>query len=80
MPDRTAQFISTTFDLVLETVAFVFPQPADLPAEAPGEAMLVRLLLSDGAHGEVQLVAGKRFGRLLAANLLGSSREMRPTR
>ena len=75
MLNRPMEFISTTFGLTLETLAFISPMPAEEPVIAPGDPVLVRLPLTGGDLREIQLVAGRRFGRLVAANLLGASTE-----
>jgi hypothetical protein len=68
-------FVSATFGLTLETLAFISPLPAEEPVLAPGEPVLIRLPLIGGTLRDIQLVAGRQFGRLIAANLLGASIE-----
>jgi hypothetical protein len=75
MFNRPIEFVAASFGLTLETLAFISPMPATEPLEAPGEAVLVRLPLTGGDLSEIQLVAGRRFGKLVAANLLGTSTE-----
>ena len=58
---------------VLETMAFIFPQPLDKPAEAPENPMLVSIGFTGLADGTLELVAGEAFAALIAANILGAS-------
>ncbi|MGA2230984.1 MAG: hypothetical protein ABSH22_08800 [Tepidisphaeraceae bacterium] len=76
MVNQYVRFVAETFSLTLETLAFITSQP---PAEADGtkavsappDAMLARLFLSGGDATALEIVAGRQFGRLLAANLMG---------
>ena len=73
MNNLPRQLVAETFGLTLESLAFIFPQPMDATASAPEEAMLLQLALSRNEPITLELVAGRPFAQLFAANLLGTT-------
>lgn len=63
------------FAHVLETMAFISPEPIHAPEQAPPELLMARIVFSGPSRGAVEVVASEAFAVLLAANVLGSSTE-----
>lgn len=61
------------FVRVLETMAFISPEPREAPVTAPPDLLLGRIEFSGPLRGAVEVVASEAFGALLAANVLGTS-------
>jgi hypothetical protein len=73
--DLPAQLVANTLSLTLESLALISSRLVDSEESAPSEAMLVRLLLSEDELVVLELVAGREFAQLVAANLLRTSPE-----
>jgi hypothetical protein len=54
----------------LETMAFISPEPAVAGLTPPTESECLSIRWSGGGGGELQLATTRRFGELLAANIL----------
>ena len=73
MSTAQVQILSVAFSGALESLAFITSLPPEAPPVAPANAMLVRIAMTGTDSSVLELVAGREFGRLLSANLLGLS-------
>jgi hypothetical protein len=73
MDNFPSQLVAETFGLALEGLTFVSLLPHVGRPPAPHQAMLLRLRLAQRDQFVLELVAGRMFGRLVAARLRGTS-------
>ena len=72
MTELTDQLLLDCLAESLETMAFLSLEAVDeIPANAPADAMCVRIASREEASANVELVAPKSLGDVLAVNMLG---------
>lgn len=72
LPETAPQSLFETLSQSLETMAFVMADPLSAPADAPGEPLVVSLSFTGPHSGTIDIVAGREFAMMLAANVLGT--------
>jgi len=70
-PQHSTQLLFESTVTALETMAFFCCEPAPKDALWPEDALAITMGFSGHISGTVEFVAGRSFGRRLAANALG---------
>jgi hypothetical protein len=68
--NQTETTLAEVFGRALETLAFVSPLPEPRDCAAPAEPLLIRIAFCGSDFGAFEMVAGRAFGMMLAANLM----------
>ena len=71
MPDHLGQLLAKAFGHALETMAFISPEPIEAAEHAPEDAVIVQLDFTGGALAGIDLLADRKFGHVIAANIMG---------
>ena len=71
LPENASQSLFETLAQSLETMAFVMADPMPAPADAPVDGVVVSMAFKGPRSGTVEIIAGREFAMMLAANVLG---------